>query len=108
MVAEHPLKFRRECWEEWTEFAAPVALDHVGDYSFILPKACVVYYFRKYSMKDMIVGSVFCPTPWKHATESFCACVCTLLQRVLAKIGWKNFICVSCVHRSSEAEFCLT
>jgi hypothetical protein len=47
LVAERPVKFRRECSREgW--FAAPVALDHIEDYSVIRPKTCGrSIYFRK-------------------------------------------------------------
>ncbi|KAK1616461.1 hypothetical protein QYE76_021978 [Lolium multiflorum] len=79
VVSERPLKFRRECSREGL-FAAPVALDHIGDYSVIRPKTCVVHLFQK--VKNLLVwniymisDSVLCPTTWKHATEGMCACV---------------------------------
>jgi hypothetical protein len=49
----------------------------------------------------------FCSLPYNLETchEGMCACVCTLLHRVFAKIGWKNFICAEFVCFSSDKAF---
>jgi hypothetical protein len=63
-----------------------------------IPKICMCQTKGPPARKWLFV--LFSLLPLKHATESTCACVCTLLQHTFANIDWKNFIWLSCDHCS--------